>query len=61
MVQLQDKNMKIQNPTLQVVEHALMLTQLHATHAPTILALAQQAVEDGSPINRPVILKNKVL
>ena len=53
--------MKIQNPTLQVVEHALMLTQLHAAHAPTILALAQLAVEDGSPINRPVILKNKVL
>ena len=54
MVQLQDK-------ILQVVEHALMLTQLHAAHAPTILALAQQAVEDGSPINRPVILKSKVL
>ena len=39
---------------VQVVEHALELTQLHAEHSPTILALAQQATEDGSPINRPV-------
>lgn len=38
----------------EVVEHALKMTQLHAQWAPTILALAQQATEDGSPINRPV-------
>ena len=38
----------------EVVEHAVKLTELHAEHAPTILALAQQATEDGSPINRPV-------
>ena len=37
-----------------VVAHALSLTQLHESHAPTILALAQQATQDGSPINRPV-------
>ena len=37
-----------------VVEHALSLTRLHEEHAPTILALAKQATEDGSPINRPV-------
>ena len=38
----------------EVVEHALAITQLHAQWAPTILALAQQATVDGSPINRPV-------
>ena len=37
-----------------VVDHALSLTRLHEEHAPTILALAKQATEDGSPINRPV-------
>ena len=37
-----------------VVAHALSLTRLHEDHAPTILALAQQATEDGSPINRPL-------
>lgn len=38
----------------EVVEHALQLTKLHAQYAPTILALAQQATRDGSPINRPI-------
>ena len=38
----------------EVVQHSLAMTQLHAQHADTIIALARQTMVDGSPINRPV-------
>ena len=38
----------------EVVQHSLAMTELHTRYADTIIALARQTVEDGSPINRPV-------
>ena len=38
----------------EVVAHARDMTRLHARYADTIIRLARQTVEDGTPICRPV-------
>ena len=38
----------------EVVEHSLAMTRLHAQHSQLIIRLAREAVETGTPINRPV-------
>ena len=38
----------------EVVAHARDMTSLHARYADTIIRLARQTVEDGTPICRPV-------
>ena len=38
----------------QTIDHALAMTALHASYAPLIVELANNAATSGEPINRPV-------
>ena len=48
-----DMNMA-QSHAFQTTDHALAMTALHATYAPMIIELANNATMSGEPINRPV-------